>query len=129
MKRWLVGLLLVVLAGVLLVGVINSNRDPVAALKGIGGRILRNEQGEVVLAYLGDNRVTDAGLKHLRGMSKLETLELYSPQITDAGLVHLKGLTGLQPHPPSHPGIPRGVQNRRVCLQRTWLGHRVRQEQ
>ncbi len=32
MKRWLVGLLVVVLAGVLLVVVINGNRDPVAKL-------------------------------------------------------------------------------------------------
>ena len=54
MKRWLVGLLLLVLAGVLLVivinviNVINSNRDPVAVLKKFGAKIKRNEQGEVV---------------------------------------------------------------------------------
>jgi len=37
-----------------------------------------------------------AGLVHLKGMTKLETLSLIGPKITDAGLVHLKGLTGLQ---------------------------------
>ena len=36
MKRWLVGLLLVVLAGVLLVSVINNNRDPIAVLEEFG---------------------------------------------------------------------------------------------
>ena len=68
MKRWLVGsLLLVAVVEVLLVIVINRTPDPIAALEGIGGRVVRNKQGEVVKAYLTDNRITDAGLKHLRG--------------------------------------------------------------
>jgi len=57
MKRWLVGLLLVALTGVLLVGVINGNRDPIAVLEEFGAKhekesavrtIERNEKGEVV---------------------------------------------------------------------------------
>ena len=40
--------------------------------------------------------VTDAGLVHLKGLARLEKLDLTNTQITDAGLVHLKGLTKLQ---------------------------------
>ena len=39
--------------------------------------------------------VTDAGLKHLRGLTNLETLELSHTQITDDGLKHLTGLPNL----------------------------------
>jgi len=41
--------------------------------------------------------VTDEELEHLKGLAKLQTLDLaFNTYITDAGLVHLKGLTGLQ---------------------------------
>ena len=40
--------------------------------------------------------MTDAGLVHLKGLTKLQTLDLGSTKVTDAGLVHLKGLTQLQ---------------------------------
>jgi hypothetical protein len=120
MKRWLVGLLLLVLAGVLLViviNVINSNRDPVAVLKKFGAKIKRNEQGEVVevsLSYakitnpgrvqqllneLGydSTKITDADLVRLKEFAELQTLfPIGNDKITDAGLVHLRGLTGLQ---------------------------------
>ena len=69
--------------------------DPVAALKRLGAKIERNEQGEV-LVYLVDTEITDAGLVHLKGLTRLQTLDLLSTQITDAGLVHLKGLTNLR---------------------------------
>ena len=38
---------------------------------------------------------TDAGLVHLKGLTKLEGLRLGFAQVTDAGLTHLKGLTNL----------------------------------
>ena len=90
MKRWLVGALLVALAGVVVV--IDSNRDPIAILEGHGGKIERNEQGDVVELKLGGTNITDTGLVYLKGFTKLQTLNLYGTQITDAGLVHLKGL-------------------------------------
>jgi hypothetical protein len=40
--------------------------------------------------------VTNAGLEHLKGLTKLQKLDLDRAQITDAGLKHLKGLTKLQ---------------------------------
>ena len=124
MKRWLVGLLLVVLAGVLLVSVINNNRDPIAVLEEWGVRgekrygvktITRNDKGEVVevflhrahisppsqqilyLVGLGSKKrfLSDAELVHLKGLTSLKSLVLGS-DITDAGLVHLKGMTSLQ---------------------------------
>ena len=40
-------------------------------------------------------QITDVGLAHLKGLTKLQGLNLTGTQITDAGLVHLKGLTKL----------------------------------
>src|SRR5262249_10587100 len=42
-----------------------------------------------------NTKITDAGLAHLEGIPSLGTLYLNDTQITDAGLVHLKGLTRL----------------------------------
>ncbi|HLW64036.1 MAG TPA: protein kinase [Gemmataceae bacterium] len=41
-------------------------------------------------------KVDDAGLIHLKGLSELRALRLLATQITDAGLVHLKGLAKLE---------------------------------
>ena len=40
--------------------------------------------------------VTDASLEHLKGLTQLQQLDLGGAQVTDAGLEHLKGLTQLQ---------------------------------
>jgi hypothetical protein len=40
--------------------------------------------------------VTDAGLKHLRGLKSLRLLDLTRSRVTDAGLKHLRGLTNLE---------------------------------
>ena len=109
-----------VLAGVLLVIVIiviNSNRDPIAVLEEFGAKFERNEQGEVVVVALykakitnpgrvqkllkelgyDSTKITDADLVRLKGFAELQTLFLIgNDKITDAGLVHLKGLTNLQ---------------------------------
>jgi hypothetical protein len=71
-----------------------ANADPVAALEKIGATIKRDDQGEVGGVVLNFNDITDAGLVHLKGMAKLQSLYLTGTKITDAGLVHLKGLTG-----------------------------------
>ena len=49
--------------------------------------------------------VTDAGVAHLRGLARLETLDLWNAKVTDAGVVHLRGLTGLQGLDLSDTGI------------------------
>ena len=45
--------------------------------------------------YLAANKVTDEGLKHLEGLTSLQTLHLAANKVTDEGLVHLKGLNNL----------------------------------
>lgn len=44
----------------------------------------------------GCNQVTDAGLKHLAGLSGLKELNLQGTKVTDAGLKHLTALTSLE---------------------------------
>jgi hypothetical protein len=39
--------------------------------------------------------VTDAGMSHLKGLTKLSALYLSQTQLSDTGLAHLKGLTNL----------------------------------
>ena len=86
----------------------------------LGGRVVRDDHGEVVRISLTNSRITDAelgqleeltglqtldlggtkisnaGLAHLTDLSNLVTLSLHSTRITDAGLLHLKGLIGLK---------------------------------
>ena len=45
---------------------------------------------------LHDTQVGDAGLRHLKGLADLEFLFLHNTQVSDAGLEHLKGLSRLQ---------------------------------
>ena len=42
-----------------------------------------------------DTKITDAGLVHLKGLTKLKKLRLDGTQVTDAGLEHLTGLASL----------------------------------
>ena len=41
-------------------------------------------------------QVTDVGLEQLTGLKKLQHLDLVGTQVTDAGLMHLNGLTSLE---------------------------------
>ena len=50
-------------------------------------------------------RITDAGLRHLAGLTKLEYLNLQGQHITDEGLKHLSGMTNLQSLALSFSGI------------------------
>ena len=70
--------------------------DPVAALKKLGAKIERNEQGEVVEVSLMNRKLTDAGLAHLKGLNNLTGLLLAGTKVTDAGLAHLKRMTKLK---------------------------------
>ncbi len=90
-----------VLLAVLLIGIAGCGEEDnspvdVAALRKLGAWIRQDDQGGVVEVALGRNKITDAGLVHLKGLTKLQSLVLSDTKITDAGLVHLKGLTNLQ---------------------------------
>ncbi len=69
--------------------------EVVDAIKKLGGEIGINRYKAVVAVYFQNTKVTDAGLEHLKGLTKLETLFLHKTKVTDAGLVHLKGLNNL----------------------------------
>ena len=46
--------------------------------------------------YLRNTNVADAGLVHMKALTKLKYLILDHTNVTDAGLEHLRGLTDLQ---------------------------------
>jgi hypothetical protein len=71
----------------------------IAEIKKLGGKVTVDE------GILGKPRfcvdlslakVIDAGLEHLKGLTKLQGLHPGGPKITDAGLEHLQGLTKFQ---------------------------------
>jgi len=71
----------------------------VAEIEKLGGRVTIDENSPdkpVIGVDLEHTRVTDAGLEHLKGLSKLQTLDLQGTSVTDAGLEHLRGLTKLR---------------------------------
>jgi hypothetical protein len=43
-----------------------------------------------------DRKVTDSDLRHLKGMSRLEDLNLFRTQVTDVGMEHLRELSQLR---------------------------------
>jgi hypothetical protein len=55
-----------------------------------------NPDRPVVVVAPIQRQFTDAGLVHLRELTKLQELHLNHTEVTDAGLVHLKGLTELR---------------------------------
>jgi hypothetical protein len=59
---------------------------------------LKQVKGLTKLQKLGlsGTMVTDAGLDRIKGLTNLQSLSLGKTQVTDAGLKHLKGLTGLR---------------------------------
>ena len=64
--------------------------DPVATLQKLDAQIWRNEQGQVIHVRLGRSQITDTGLVHLTGLTKLTYLDLRNTSITDAGIAELK---------------------------------------
>ncbi|HSG70917.1 MAG TPA: hypothetical protein VLA12_10905, partial [Planctomycetaceae bacterium] len=75
-----------------------SADDPaaVAALKERFVRLVQDSAGITIKAYAEDFPVTDADLVHFAKLPSLIDLRLTGPEITDAGLKHLSGLTELQ---------------------------------
>src|SRR5262249_39814863 len=70
----------------------------VKAIEELGGKVTRDEKadGEPVISVdLRGTKVTDAGLKVLKDLRNLQTLELAGTEVTDAGLKDLKDLKNL----------------------------------
>jgi hypothetical protein len=64
-------------------------------ITGAGLRYLKGMKGLTTL-NIGWNRRIGTGLENLEGLTQLQNLEMYSTGVTDEGLGHLVGLTGLQ---------------------------------
>ena len=75
-----------------------SYEEILIALKNSGAKVGRNSDREVIsIEYETDNQVDDEFLKDLKGLKKLETLNLnFSIKVTDAGLKHVRGLSNLK---------------------------------
>ena len=54
------------------------------------------ENGQIVKAMLNNSTIQDADLSKLKGLSKLEHLELGNTALTDAALPHFKEFPALQ---------------------------------
>jgi serine/threonine protein kinase/Leucine-rich repeat (LRR) protein len=54
---------------------------------------------------LRETHVSDAGLEHVKGLSKLRVLMLKGTRVSDAGLMHLKGLSDLTELFLGHTGV------------------------
>jgi Leucine-rich repeat (LRR) protein len=70
----------------------------VNAIEKLNGKITRDQKAKgkpVIGVYLSGPDVTDAGLKHLAGLKRLQNLKLYGTKVTDAGLKELAGLKRL----------------------------------
>jgi internalin A len=64
----------------------------IAEIERLGGKVTVDEKNPgrpVVAVDFTDTQVTDAGLEHLTGLTKLQSLNLEETQITDAGLTYL----------------------------------------
>jgi len=59
-----------------------SQQAAVAAVQKLGGRVAV----EPFTVDLGGTKVTDAGLKHLKSVTSLQSLDLWGTKVTDAGL-------------------------------------------
>ena len=71
--------------------------DPTAVLKELGARFRLDASGAVVTVdFLHNEKISDAGLVHLKGLNKLQALNLSFTNVTDAGLIHLRELTKLK---------------------------------
>jgi hypothetical protein len=68
----------------------------VTALIGLSPGLGLDDQGRVSTVNLSLQQVTDPQLRHLRGLTELESLDLSGTGIGDSGLAHIKGLTRLK---------------------------------
>ncbi len=74
--------------------------------------------------YFSGAQVTDSGLVHLEGLTKLRWVDLSFAQVTDSGLVHLEGLTKLRWVDLSRTQVtPEGVKKLQQALPNCEIAH------
>ena len=73
----------------------NAEQEAFATLDHLGADIVWLGTSGVDSVYFTRVRITDADLKHLKGLTGLKKLKLNHSPITDAGLKRLQNLTNL----------------------------------
>ena len=68
------------------------DEEPLIALDLLDARITKDHQSPVTDVNLGKSQITDAGLVHLKGMTKLKLLGVRNIQITHADVAELQNL-------------------------------------
>ncbi len=92
MKLGLIGILLLVVASAQDIAG-PSQEQAIAAIKKLGGKVKIDEKSPgrpVIELRLSYTKITDAGLVHLKGLTNLKTLWLFSTKVTDAGVKKLQ---------------------------------------
>ena len=94
------GMLLLLAAAIFLHGSSSnaqpSTPDQIDKLKKLGARIKLDDQNRVISVNLGERRVADADLVHLKGLDHLQELDLTRTSVTSAGLANIKDLKTLR---------------------------------
>ena len=89
-----------------------AQKKSIEAIEKLGGKVMFAPRFSMTL---NGTQVTDAGLAHLTGLTKLEMLFLDGTKITDAGLVNLCGSFQARAspghHPPFAPHVAACVRN------------------
>ena len=67
-----------------------TNEEAIAALEQLGGTIGKDANGNVVSLSLIGTTITDAGLVHLKRLTRLQRLVLDFTKVTDAGVADLQ---------------------------------------
>lgn len=73
-----------------------TRSEQIDKLKKMGARITLDDQNRVIGVNLGERKVSDADLVHLKGLGHLQELDLTWTKITGVGLVNIKDLTTLK---------------------------------
>ena len=68
----------------------NRLRKAMAAIEKLGGKLVVDEGYDVVIVDLSATKVTDAGLVHLKRLTKLKYLNLRDTKVTDASVKKLQ---------------------------------------
>ena len=67
-----------------------AEEEAIAALEQLGGTIGKDANGNIVSLSLIGTTITDAGLVHLKRLTKLQRLVLDFTKVTDAGVADLQ---------------------------------------
>jgi len=92
---------MVLLFATALFGATIARADPdspeqIDKLKRLGAKVTLDDEKRVIGVNLGERKITDADLVHLKGLTHLQELDLTRTKVTTDGLVNLKDLMTLK---------------------------------